>query len=333
MHLVIGCPSNASLQPSLPASHPQDRSDLTMLHLAAMSGHSQVISALLAAGASPMRALADGSLPLHFAVMVNQPAAARVLLAAAPQAADVVAGGPAQQTPLFTAVLYGHLHLARLIVEAAPHTAAIRCFRGQLPIHAAAAASEGPSSVAMVQLLLDAAPDTAASLVDGTAPVQHAAMHGNAAAARLLRQATPVGCLEALQTAVCMAVREAPDEAQAYLDTARALLPAVQPAEALPLLVARGDLTLPLFPELAMDWPLTAAQWQQVPSPCPGLGRALPAVHQRSEEEAALLVAHLPPADSTRLRTFALALHRSQRRLGIHLPSELVHHLLSLFDC
>ena len=158
-------------------------------------------------------------------------------------------------------------------------------------------------------------------------------MHGNAAAARLLRQATPVGCLEALKTAVHMAVREAPDEAQAGLKTARALLPAVQPAEALRLLTARGALSLPLFADLAAHWRLTGAQWQQVPCPCPGLGRALPAVHQRSEEEAALLVAHLPPADSARLQTFALALHRSQRRLDIHLPNELVHHLLSLFDC
>jgi hypothetical protein len=34
-----------------------------------------------------------------------------------------------------------------------------------------------------------------------------------------------------------------------------------------------------------------------VPTPCAGLGAALPAVLQRSVEEAALLVRHLPPAD------------------------------------
>jgi len=83
---------------------------------------------------------------------------------------------------------------------------------------------------------------------------------------------------------------------------------------------------------VAVHWPLTAAQWQQVPAPCPGLGGALPAVLARSEAEAALLVPRLPPADAARLRTFALALHRAQRRMHIFLPAELARHVLSLFD-
>lgn len=116
-----------------------------------------------------------------------------------------------------------------------------------------------------------------------------------------------------------------------YLQTTRAVLPAIPPEVSLPLLLGRADLAMPLFPDLAEHSPLTAAQWQQVPTPCPGLGRALPFVLHRSEAEAALLVAPLPAADSARLRTFALALHRTQRRLGFHLPSELVGRVLCLF--
>lgn len=52
-----------------------------------------------------------------------------------------------------------------------------------------------------------------------------------------------------------------------------------------------------------------------VPCPCPGLGRALPAVLARSEAEAAQLVARLPPGDGQRLRTSALSLHRRQQQL------------------
>lgn len=108
------------------------------------------------------------------------------------------------------------------------------------------------------------------------------------------------------------------------------MVPAVSSDVLLPLLVPRVDLALSLFPDLAEHWPLTA-QWRQVPTPCPGLGRALPFVLHRSEAEAALLVAHLPAADSACLRTFALALHRAQRRLAIHLPRELVGRVLCLF--
>lgn len=41
---------------------------------------------------------------------------------------------------------------------------------------------------------------------------------------------------------------------------------------------------------------------------------------------------HLPAADRQRLWAFALALHRTQRRLRIFLPAELAQRILSLFD-
>jgi hypothetical protein len=75
---------------------------------------------------------------------------------------------------------------------------------------------------------------------------------------------------------------------------------------------------------------LTEEQWAAVPSPCPGLGRALPAALDRSEAEARRIVQRLPGAEAQRLRVFALCLERSQRRLGIQLPSPLVGTLLAL---
>ena len=65
--------------------------------------------------------------------------------------------------------------------------------------------------------------------------------------------------------------------------------------------------------------PLTPAQWTQVPLACPRLGTALPAVLQRSEAEAAVLVRRMPAGEQHYLRTLALYLGAAQRR-G-HLPS------------
>lgn len=84
------------------------------------------------------------------------------------------------------------------------------------------------------------------------------------------------------------------------------------------------------YAALATHLPLTPQQWQRLPTPCPGLGRALPAVLARSEAEAAVLVAHLPPADAARLRTAALSLHRLQRGLQLELPAHLVGRMLAL---
>ena len=88
---------------------------------------------------------------------------------------------------------------------------------------------------------------------------------------------------------------------------------------------------LPLFPHIVACHALTQAEWQLLPSPCPGLADVLPAIYCRSAAEAALLVAHLPPTDQHRLRTAALCLARIQNQLHMHLPGPLVGRILSLF--
>lgn len=231
------------------------------------------------------------------------------------------------------------------------------------PCPCAFARLEGvPSSAAVIELLLAAAPDTAAAFSgEGLSPLHIAGMCGNVPAVRVLMHAAPQTLqlcdanhqMTPLAATLTMAARMAEDEAAGAvegeeqaaagsaepvntsslrLEAARVMLAAVPPNASLPLPAQAGGLTLPLYPEVAAHWPLTAAQWAQVPSPCPGLGMALPAVLQRSEAEEALLVARLPGADASRLWGFALALHRAQRRLQVFLPVELARHILSLFD-
>ena len=73
-----------------------------------------------------------------------------------------------------------------------------------------------------------------------------------------------------------------------------------------------------------------------IPTACPGLGRALPSALACSDEQASQLVCHLPPADSERLRTFALCVARRQRSneecWPQYLPAAVVKRILSFFD-
>ena len=95
-------------------------------------------------------------------------------------------------------------------------------------------------------------------------------------------------------------------EALAVLERWRELHPALPPS-----------LYVPLVARLA----LTPAQWLRVPTPCPGLEAALPAVLARSEAEARLLVRHLPTAARKRMQTAALCLARMQQRRGALPPA------------
>jgi hypothetical protein len=76
--------------------------------------------------------------------------------------------------------------------------------------------------------------------------------------------------------------------------------------------------------------PLVDAEWQLVPTPCPGLGQALPAALACSPAQAGSLVQHVPTADAERLRVAALALARAQECSRLNLPSPLVWRMLAL---
>lgn len=166
---------------------------------------------------------------------------------------------PNQATPLYVAICLGHLDIVRLVLEAAPHTAMLRCRAGRLALHAAAAGAQHPCSAAMVQLLLAAAPAAATVLADGGFAALHvAAAKANTGAARLLVEAAPAvlnmragpNHMTPLQVALVMAaaaeeaVHADWDEAEqfqppsVYLETAQPMLAFVPPAVSLPLLAA-----------------------------------------------------------------------------------------------
>lgn len=64
-------------------------------------------------------------------------------------------------------------------------------------------------------------------------------------------------------------------------------------------------------------------------SPCSAERRALP---RRPSMPASPPFPLLPLPQENCLHAFALALHRRQRRLRVHLPAELTNRMLSLFD-
>ena len=235
------------------------------------------------------------------------------------------------------------LAIARLLLAAAPEAATVAAENGDLPIHVAALNS---ADADMISLLLAAAPQTAAVRgAGGLTPLHCAARAGNVAAVRALLTAAPATALvqdqnglplkaavRSMRTAIQYGGRR--DHERSYREAALCLIEATPPADC--LAVANDPpfhhVCLPLFPHIVVCHALTEAEWQRVPSPCPGLAAVLPVVFRCSGAEAALLVAHLPPADRDRLRTAALCLNRRQHELGIYLPGPLVGCILSLFD-
>jgi hypothetical protein len=88
---------------------------------------------------------------------------------------------------------------------------------------------------------------------------------------------------------------------------------------------------LPLFADFVnARTTLTSEDWAAVPTPCPGLGVALPAVLARSTDQARHLVQHLPPADAPRLRIAALSLHCAQTAIDLAVPRPIIQSILAL---
>jgi len=154
---------------------------------------------------------------------------------------------------------------------------------------------------------------------------------------RLLLDAAPA-CVAAKDCLNCTplvlllrlaAISEQFDEKQYEIARLLITAPGQEPRHLLHALNVTLPTSLPLFPEVAARYALTPADWCLVPSPCPGLAAALPYVLARSAAEAALLVAHLPAAERSRLRTAALCLHRAQAVAGVALLEPLLWRILA----
>ena len=231
----------------------------------------------------------------------------------------------------------GHTSVIHILIDANAPGIDVSLEDGTLPLHMAASSG----CEAAIRLLLVANPAAAfAQDNDGRLPLHRVVWwRRSEAAVRLLLAANPAAALVKdsdgrLPLHLALLYRGWPP----YINegAARALLPAsgLSAAQGLDLLAAvpaqAQPLVQPLYADLAAHMPLTVRQWLRVPSSCRGLGSALPAVLARSEVEAALLLAHLSPADAERLRTAALSLHRVQRSLQLSVPAALVGRMLAL---
>ena len=151
--------------------------------------------------------------------------------------------------------------------------------------------------ICCLQLLVAAAPAAATACAScGRTPLRWALERGSLDAARVLLKFGPI------ETVLGQLATAAPDSLQLVPDAVLAHLP------------------------------LTDASWRMVPAACPGLGRALPAALAHSPRQAAQVVQRLPAAERRRLRLFALCLGHAQRRLRIHLGTDVAWRLLSFFD-
>lgn len=191
----------------------------------------------------------------------------------------------------------GHLAaLAAVVLGRAPATALQPSDIGWLPLHSACEFGTPRQHLVIILLLVETPEAAAVCSQDGQLPVQVALEHGHVeAACSLLPYAPSQAVLRALRTA--------------------------------------GEAAQPLFADFVRAegrLPLSLEDWSLMPMPCPSLQRALPAALAQSLSQAGLLVRRLPAALQRRLRTFALALARVQRRLRLQLPPLLVQRLLGL---
>ena len=310
---------------------------------AVLTGNMPVLEHLLAV--APGLAAGIGPLderPLVVSLITGQEEAMRLLLKAAPESA--LLPNSHGSLPLHLAVDAGMEGAVRLLLEAAPAAALVADGLGWLPLHCAARRD----SQAIVRLLLEAAPASAsrAAEPDGWHPLHVAAAFGRPETVQLLLEAAPAsastraGLPPLLPFAFALMAAEILNDATAPgIYSARVLLPATPPEYAVTALAFAGrhssepgnvNPALPLFSDLVGSHALSPDQWQHVPTPCPGLGAALPTVLRRSEAEARLLVGHLAGEEQERLRTAALSLARVQRQAGVELPAGLVGRVLAL---
>jgi hypothetical protein len=190
---------------------------------------------------------------------------------------------------------------------------------GQFPLHVAKRADA-------CRMLLEAARATAlAADANGQLPLHIAAWKGNAQACAVLAEAVGVAALMhdseghlPLQRAL-MAVKE---RGRPW-DAARCLLAHGPAALVLSHLRMCGASTNHLFADAIAcrppphHPPLSEDEWALLPSPCPGLLRALPTALAHSSSQARQLVRRLPAAERRQLHHVLRCLARLQRRHGI----------------
>ena len=266
------------------------------LFAAARHGSLAAVQACLAAGADPnLRGYFGRTALLDAAEWIHADCVEALLAAGADLTATSVAGN----SPLHLAASRGCRATTAALLAAGACPAAVNRHRGSTPLHFAAALGHAT----VVKQLLAACPAAAALRdSDGRTPLQHALRGASADAARCLLELHP---------------RQPAGELLAEIEQAGQQ--------------GMGSEAAQLYMLLVSCQPLAPGEWVRIPGALPGLAAALPAVLDRSAEEAGLLVRRLPPADAARLRALALALGCAQRRRRLPpLPTPIEWRLLAL---
>ncbi|KAI3436439.1 hypothetical protein D9Q98_005856 [Chlorella vulgaris] len=299
------------------------------LHCAAVNGHTDVVRLLLeskpslAAGADARKWTA-----LHLAAARGgRTAICQMLLDRAAELAK--AANQEGALPLHLAAHSGCAATCQMLLDRAPATAATADSMGALALHVAA--RRGRESTCKV--LLAFAPETA-TVGDkhGWLALHWAAHRGHAAAAEVLVAAAPESTNRAnskSRTALQCALD--PLGGKPHLAAARSLVAAGPVPDVLAALGAAGPAAQSLFGDfVTARLPVTSEVWAALPTPCPGIGGALPAVLAHSAEQTRQLLSHLSPADVQRLRIALLCLHRVHKQQHVYLPTPVVWKILGL---
>lgn len=150
----------------------------TPLHLAAGSGHNEIVELLLAKGAAINAQKDDGMTPLHGAVGLKQTEVVKLLL---DKGADVNVKINNGMTPLHGAAWDGEKVLAELLLTHGGDVNA-KANDDLTPLHFAA----GKGHKDVVQLLLSKGANVNAKDSDGGTPLHYAALYGFSAVAEIL---------------------------------------------------------------------------------------------------------------------------------------------------
>lgn len=197
---------------------------------------------------------------------------------------------------------------------------------GYTAAHFAAAAN----SPECLKVLVDADPQLAANVLsshDQSRPLEQAAMTMAAGSIQFLLPLSPRP--SRVKSMLILAGKNAPDAMKVLLaaaDAAKAGHAAELAAECIILLPAAAaqaaqynqvldhtEVILLLVEAVLRQRDLTAAEWASLPEQLPGVQRLLPLVLPDRTAQAGLLVRHMLPADSARLRAGMLALARCRR--------------------
>jgi cytohesin len=294
-----------------------------------------VAKALLAADSGHATLLArdaDGCVPLHLAARYGYAAVVEALLAADSGNGTLLAKATDGWLPLHFAAWNGHTAVVEALLAAdSDHgTVLVRDFDGDLPLHLAAFNGH----VAVVEALLAVAPEAAmCANGKGSLPLHVAAEEGHAASVQALLSSNDLkaaACWFDLEGRLPLVVALSEDTAE-HRQTARRLLHAAAGARLsdLSALLAAGPRGLPLLADFVIGHgPLSALEWQHIPTPCPGLLRAVPSALSRSADQARQAVQRLVPDEAAQLRTALLRLRRAKLSTGVSLPSEILPKIL-----